>query len=358
MPRLWRLTLSASVVLTACCASAQLYRVQASCPATVSVPIAGDNGTVYLRNDSAPWTPIDFTPAEGRVVIALDPSLMPNGRAMILVNPPPGMDINDAEAPDLLALRVDSAWLEPATGTFLGASKTSPRRIVFIARDADNALACGSVKVSLNGRELPRTRVEPQADGSLWVRAKLPAVDYGSHEVRYSVTDNSPQRNRLEGIVKFARQDLDNFALAAHGTTMTVDSSFSGYESTAPLQDGNTTLPGDTLPGTITWASAETDTPHWVEIDLGRERTIREVTVYWANYTDRINTSRTVEVQVPKGDGWRSIYKSPSNGEEPAQVTTFAFDPVTTQRLRIWQPAGGGGIHRPNLMWLAEVEVR
>jgi hypothetical protein len=234
----------------------------------------------------------------------------------------------------------------------------TPLRIVYIAREADNALKRGSVKVSLNGRELSRTRVESRPDGSLWVRAKLPAVDYGSHEVRYWVTDNSPQRNRLEGIVKFARQDLDNFALAAHGTTMTVDSSFPGYESTAPLQDGNITLPGDTLPGTITWASAETDSPHWVEIDLGRERTVREVTVYWANYTDRLNTSHTVEVQVPKTDGWRSIYRSPSTGEAPAQLTTFTFEPVTTQRLRIWQPAGGGGIHRPNLMWLAEVEVR
>ncbi len=352
-----------AVILAAASSSAQSYQLHLTCRATIAVPSASEGSpTVYVRNSDGDWAPAEFDVRDGQVVVMLDPAALGGGQAMVLIDPPAGMDIEDAGPPALASLSVDRAPLKPSTEAQLGVSATWPRRLVFAVTDAENALDPGSVRVIVDGERLTRrVRVEPfpeLAPNALWVRAKLPRTDYGEHVITYSVADGSPQRNRLEGRIDFSRYDMTNFVLAARGTTLDADSYFQSYPSLACLQDGDTNLPGNTLPNSISWASSETPSPHWVEVDFGQVRRIKEVTVYWANYSDRLNTSNTVEVQIPDGDDWKAVYRSPEEGEKPATCTTREFAPVDVRRFRLWQPAGAGGDLRPDLMWLAEIEAR
>lgn len=355
----YRYLLIALCVVSASLALADAYRVELSCPATVTLP--SDSGavpTVYLRDSSARWAPADFELQEGRLVIPLDPAKLGGGHAMILVDPPRDLNIRDTVAPRLLGLWLDGRALGTEARAYAGVASTAPERLVMVVEDRQNRLDEESLSLSVNGYRVDRVRVIRQGPRRLWIRAYLPRLDYGDHTLAYSIADVSPQRNRVEGAIRFARYDLNNYVLAAHGTTLTPDSYFPSYPSHACLQDGNKDLPGNTLPNDISWASEETATPHWVEIDFGQVREVKELTVYWANYSDRLNTSKTVEVQVPEGEGWRAVYRSPESGETPGQCTTLSFKPVSVRKLRLWQPAGAGGVHRPNLMWLAEIEAR
>jgi len=351
---------AAMLALVACGAVAESYSVSVSCQATLSVPVAADATTaVHIRDSAGNWHITEAIVQDGRLVLHLDPAQLGGSRALVLVNPPADMDITDVAPPTLSFVRVDREFLQALGAASMQPSVDWPRRVAFAVEDGENALDEASVRVALDGEPIrERVRVEQIGPKTLWVRAKLPKADYGEHVISYRVSDASPQQNAFHGEVRFGRYDLTNYALAARGATITTDSAFSGYDSLQCLQDGDTPLPGNSLPGTISWASAETDAPHWVQVDFGQARTVKEVTLYWANYSDRLNTSTTVQVQIPEGQGWKAVYQSPQVGEEPARCTTFEFDPVTVSKLRVWQPGGGGGALRPNLMWLTEVEAR
>ena len=132
-----------------------------------------------------------------------------------------------------------------------------------------------------------------------------------------------------------------------------MDSHFESYPSLDPLADGIRQLPGKSAGNDVTWASAETETPHWVEITLREEATIREFTLYWAREE---SASRVIEIQIPEGDGWRTIHRA---ADLPAkQCVQLAFAPVKISRIRLLQPKGGGSTARPNLLWLTEIEAR
>ncbi len=357
-----RLSLVAVVAVAALAApaAAQAYRVQFSSPVTVALPVpAVVKPVVQVRAADGCWRPADCRLEQGRLVISLDPARLGGSRAMLLVNPPADMDIADARAPRLTAARVGRDYHTARSEIFLGVASDWPRRIVLSIADAENALDPRSLSLSLDGAPLTRrVRLRNLSPRAVTVRARLPKSDYGDHVLRYAIADASPQGNTLEGTIRFARFDMTNYVLAAHGTKLSADSYFSSYPSLACLQDGDVKLPGNTLPNDISWASEETGTPHWVQVDFDRPRSLHEVVVYWANYSHEPHTARVFEVQVPAPGGWQTLYRSPEGGEKPAACTTAGFAPRTVTRFRVFQPAGAGSPSRPNLMWLAEIEAR
>jgi hypothetical protein len=137
-----------------------------------------------------------------------------------------------------------------------------------------------------------------------------------------------------------------------------VDSSFPGYESLTPINDGSTTLSGTSCGNDVTWASTETPADHWVEVTLPKPTPIKEVSIYWAAYTDVVHSPKAFQVQIPEGDGWKAVYASPAEGEKESRVTTARFAPVTVSKFRVFMPAGKGSATRPNLLWVTEVKAR
>ena len=148
--------------------------------------------------------------------------------------------------------------------------------------------------------------------------------------------------------------ETSNIALSANGTTVATDSFFrDAYEKSSPLLiDGINTNDGLF---TSTWASAERDEPHWVELTLPRPTQVDEVRIYWALYQDQSHVSRHHLIQAWQNKAWKTIIEISNEPDGSCKVHTFPA--LTTSKLRIWQPTGGGSAGRPDLMWLGEIEV-
>ncbi|MCD6359967.1 MAG: discoidin domain-containing protein, partial [Armatimonadetes bacterium] len=153
---------------------------------------------------------------------------------------------------------------------------------------------------------------------------------------------------------------FDDITVAELGTNLAVlpgaeartDSNFSGYSS-APLNDGSIRTEG--LHWTdFAWASAEQPGGHWAEISLPEPREVRAVVIYWA--TDGgLQTSRSYRVQVEVGGEWRDV--AAVTDQSPRAMSEHAFEPVTTARVRVLQPDGGGPAERRQIMWMREIEI-
>ena len=144
-----------------------------------------------------------------------------------------------------------------------------------------------------------------------------------------------------------------NLALARLGVRATTDSSHSDY-SPAPLTDG--VLDPANLHWTQqAWASADSSQPHWVQIDLARPATVREVRLYWALDNGEVHTSQQYTVVAVTPDGRREVAKV--EGQPASTTSRHTFAPVQAKAIRIEQPAGGGPTGRPGIMWVREVCV-
>ena len=145
----------------------------------------------------------------------------------------------------------------------------------------------------------------------------------------------------------------------ARAARVRVDSSFRGY-SPAPLTDGvRNDVPEVGRWAEVAWASAERPGEHWVELRWPDAVTVTQVDIYWALDRGRFFPSRHLVLQAEGPDGawqtvWELEWRQAGHSISRTSVTTAPF---TTTALRLWQPAGGGPEGRPDLMWIAVVEV-
>jgi hypothetical protein len=136
-----------------------------------------------------------------------------------------------------------------------------------------------------------------------------------------------------------------------------VDSNFDGYSAT-PLTDGETNVQkiARMRYNSGNWASAETPTPHWIELAFDQPARISAVYVYWGFDRDRFMPSRRVQLQAPDNGGdWRTVSAMEPGNDHDRMA--FEFAPVVTTRVRIFQPAQQGPANRPFVMWVREVQV-
>ncbi|HEY8418162.1 MAG TPA: family 10 glycosylhydrolase [Limnochordales bacterium] len=152
-------------------------------------------------------------------------------------------------------------------------------------------------------------------------------------------------------------QDAPGTNLAA-AARVTVDSAFRGY-GPGPLTDGRR---NDEIEigrwAEVAWASAETPDPHWIELAWDDEQRIARVDIYWARDRDQFHSSRSYRVEAWVNGEWQVLFAHESpTGSTRVTRHSISFVPVATDRLRVFQPPGGGPAGRPDLMWVAEVEV-
>lgn len=354
------LTIICCLSVTIAAAAADLYAASFTGPVMLQLPGMGQVPTkVFWRAGQGKWQPAEFDSQDGNLRFRLDPAKLGSGEVMLLVNPPAGLVLDDFVAPRLIGLKVDGKPQKLSGDIDLGNVTKLPREIVAAFSDRDNALEAGSWQATLEGRAWP-SAIAATTPGPAQVRLTLqvPRMEYGQHEIVLIARDNSPQHNVGRVAIRLNYIDSGNVALASLGATVRVDSSFSGYESLVAINDGITALPGTSCGNDVTWASAEISTDHWAEVTLKRPTKISEVSVFWAAYTQVAHTAQQFEIQVPEGEGWRTVYRSPGAGESESRVTTARFEPVTTSKFRVFMPAGKGSVSRPNLLWLAEIKAR
>jgi len=137
--------------------------------------------------------------------------------------------------------------------------------------------------------------------------------------------------------------------------TVTVDSAYSQYTE-RPINDGIVHVPEDAHWTEESWASKAEEGDHWIELAFEQERTVKRVVIYWSMDAGTPKTSQEVRLQVLEGEDWRTVQTVMPAGLEQETVLELA-EPVSTDRLRLLQPAGRGPQARPNIMWVREVEV-
>jgi serine/threonine protein kinase len=136
-----------------------------------------------------------------------------------------------------------------------------------------------------------------------------------------------------------------------------VDSSFDGYNAT-PLTDGEIDVRRIAAMhyNKGNWASAETQEPHWIELEFQNPVRLATVYIYWGYDRNRFVPSHRVELQAADERGaWQTVsVMQPSNDYDHM---AFEFAPLTTTRARIVQPALQGPTGRPFVMWVREVKA-
>ena len=357
-------TIAVGLILASLVGAGAAETVRAVCSAATTISLAYEGKqapAVFVRAGQGRWTRATARLDQGRLIFELDPAKLGSADITLLIDPPPGLVIDDYRGPELTALELDGRPLKPGGAVDLGNMKEAPRTLKVAFRDAANDVDPAGFGATIDGAALPagKLRVEPARPGApTTVRLRLPALDYGRHEIAVIAADTAPQRNLTTAHLAFTYLETGNLALAALGTKVSVDSCFGGYESLAPLNDGVSTMPGDHCGNDISWASAEVAADHWVQMTFAKPASIKEVTVYWAAYTNVAHTARHFEVQVPEGSSWRTVYQSPADGEKPAPLTTARFAPLTATAFRVFVPKGEGSSERPNLMWVGEIKAR
>lgn len=141
----------------------------------------------------------------------------------------------------------------------------------------------------------------------------------------------------------------------AREAEVSVDGSYGGYDP-SPLTDGIIHPSADAHWTKEAWASAETADDHWIELRFDEPRTVTRAVIYWSRDAGIPRTSVEAALQVPEGDGWRTVMSV--TPERQSEWTEIALEgPVTATAFRLLQPAGKGSESRPNLMWVREVEM-
>jgi hypothetical protein len=134
----------------------------------------------------------------------------------------------------------------------------------------------------------------------------------------------------------------------------TVSSSYSGYTVT-PITDGAIAPRGGT--GT-TWASSESSTsPHWVEINFGRQVVVNRMVVSWAYNGVRSAFMCSRQYYIQYDSSGTFVTRATVNNTANDSVTITDFAPVATTRVRYYQPANMGSSLYPTIVWLTEMEI-
>ncbi|WOO41658.1 hypothetical protein [Rubellicoccus peritrichatus] len=182
----------------------------------------------------------------------------------------------------------------------------------------------------------------------------LAVPSYGQSSVSLKVRILSDESVLWESNCRIVFLDANASLAIESGVKVFTDSTFGGY-STEPLHDGVADTENVAW-NQASWASAETDTDHWVEIQFPTPTEAKELVIHWNSeagitYTGRrgrlVGTSESGEV-LELGD-WDAV-----SGDSKTRIT---FDPQEFKSLRVVQDAQHGPIERPDIMWVSEVAV-
>ena len=162
-----------------------------------------------------------------------------------------------------------------------------------------------------------------------------------------------------ENIAKNADCSANNFAYSDNGTKITVDSCFNGY-SRSPLNDGYISTPDNFEKiGWMfaNWASSETASDHYVEMEFSAPRDVNGIVIWWAYDNGSYYSSQKVKIQKWNGTEWEDVkvISEIENESEKTEILGLGLKDVT--KIRILQPSGFGSKYRRQLMWITEIQA-
>lgn len=142
------------------------------------------------------------------------------------------------------------------------------------------------------------------------------------------------------------------------GTSVRPSSSYPDYE-VAPIVDGVDDK-SELNWRHRAWASWEKPATHYLEFRLPNPMMTRGLAINWARDNGVPFASKDFRVEVltaskdSQNEAWQSVAEIENNTESENRVQ---FDPAEVVALRVVQEPGSGSEHRPNLMWVEQVEL-
>ncbi|MBU0610690.1 MAG: carbohydrate binding domain-containing protein [Armatimonadetes bacterium] len=133
---------------------------------------------------------------------------------------------------------------------------------------------------------------------------------------------------------------------------VSVDSSVPPY-TPVTLNDG-IAMPGMKFEPEWGWISGGAATEHWVEARLDAPMAIRGVRVWWMTF---YGLPQAIKLQVWRDGAWADAPGYEQWRPAKSAVEELTMPPVTTDRVRVVQQAGGGNRAFANLMGMSEIEI-
>ena len=165
----------------------------------------------------------------------------------------------------------------------------------------------------------------------------------------------------------------ENLAYKDNGVTVTVDSTFGGYNTKA-INDAWFATEENHVQNNWakeSWASADNKlVDHWIEFEFAEAKEVSQVIVHWANDNGTFYQPKQAIIEIFEDGQWKAVSTLTNEPEEEdgdykAFETTwsFEFEKVTTTKIRVRQPKACGAHDKYNdavragIMWVSEVEI-
>lgn len=337
------------------------WHVRSTGPVTIALDAGGQVGTVWARNAEGEWHQLEPRVIDGRATMTLGPEAIGGGSALVVIDPPQWLAMDDATPPRVVRFTVDGHSYVDKESVDLGWIGRVPRRILLAVADDQNPIDRSATSVVVAGRYLdldhPAVTLTMRDERRGTVKVLLRMIEgldeMTSGVLEIVVDDYAIDENVLRRTVTWSLApslELDD------GTIVTVDSITDSprWEDWSVIFDGEPMTENDTTTAGKTWLSAESDGEHWLRMRFPEPRVVNGVDLWWPYY-ETWRTSRHYEIQALVDGEW--VTQLTVSDQEEKQHSEHRFEPVRTTAIQILQPPMGGQAERQNLMWLAEVAV-
>lgn len=163
--------------------------------------------TAYVRGSDGQWVPLPAQDQDGAVVVQIGPEQAASGSTAIVVNKPEWMELNDYDAPVVVAARIGDEGLSLGDGIDLGALGSNPPPLTIRVADAANPINPEGLRLDIPGVDDAPHVVAPGLEvpaKTAEITVQLPRLRPGAYEGILSVADLSPQTNTLRLPLHFA----------------------------------------------------------------------------------------------------------------------------------------------------------
>lgn len=339
----------------------QQWSVQGTAPVSVTVPVERAPQTVMARAADGSWRQLEAQGRDGTVDISLGTEQMSGGSALIVIDPPQWLSLEDAGPPAVELFAVDGEDRTDRQEVSLGWAGDLPESIVLQVRDDANPIDRGSLMAQTPvGLLKPRDRgvtfiPDGPMAGTLTVHPReIEHLDRTTHARIVLVVDDYAIDD--EQTVRSVSWSLSPSMTLDDSTILTVDSvtSESRWRDWTVVADGEVMTESDTTTAGVTWMSDDRPDEHWIRWRFPGPREVTGVKLDWARW-EVWRTSRNYDVQVLRDEEWVTLVEVRDQDEQA--TSEHRFDPVTTEGVRVLQMPMGGHSGRQDLMWLANAEV-